>query len=320
MNVRLRRAALPGLLLLLAALLGAVRLVENRQRARAAAAPAAAGAPAASPRLVALSPGLTETLCMLGLRAHLAGRSAWCDEPASVTNLPCVLSAGGSLDAAALRAARPDFVILPAPMASSPLHDALAKARIDHLAVKTDPLDDLLQGVHELGVRFAAADMAEAWLEHVAEVFARERERAAAAASAAGRAARVLLVEGPAPGAAGSVRVAGRQSWQSGVIEAVGAENAVTNEAVSAILPRAAVARLRPDVVLEVRPGEKDEPASLDAALRDWAAAPFPALLSGDWHVVFGAWPLRPGPQIDRLAVFVADSVLSWAGNRAAGR
>lgn len=307
-----RRAALPlALAALLAALLLAVRHVQNEQRAAYAAAAAAAETP--GPRLVALSPGLTETLCMLGLRAHLAGRTPWCDTPASVTNLPCVFDPSGAVDLAALRAVRPDFVLLPAPLADSPLHEALEKARISHLAVKTDPLDDLLQGVYELADRFGATDMADAWLEHVAAVFARERERAAAAASAAGRAPRVLFVMGDAPDAPGSVRVAAKQSWQGGVIEAVGAANAVTNEAVSAILPRAAVAGLDPDIVLEVRTGTDGSPAALDAALLAWAKAPFPALPAGNWHVLFGAWPLRPGPQVDRLAQTLADHILSWA-------
>lgn len=309
-----RRAALPiALAALLAALLLAVRHVQRAQRAaRAEAAAAAASADAARPRLVALSPGLTETLCMLGLRAHLAGRTPWCDTPASVTNLPCVFDPSGAVDLAALRAARPDFVLLPAPLAGTPLHAALEKARISHLAVKTDPLDEMLQGVYELGVRFGATEMADAWLEHIAETFAHERERVAAAASAAGRAPRVLFVMGDAADAPGSVRVAAKQSWQGGVIEAIGAANAITNEAVSAILPRAAVAALDPDVVLEVRAGTAPSPAALDAALLAWAKAPFPALPAGDWHVVFGAWPLRPGPEADRLAQTLADYIRGW--------
>ena len=311
--MNLRRAALPfALAALLAALLLAVLFVQRAQRATRAEAAAAAAADAPRPRLVALSPGLTETLCMLGLQAHLAGRTPWCDTPASVTNLPCVFDPSGAVDLAVLRAARPDFVLLPAPLAETPLHAALEKARISHLAVKTDPLDEMLQGVYELGVRFGATDMADAWLEHIEETFARERERVAAAASAAGRAPRVLFVMGDAPDAPGSVRVAAKQSWQGGVIEAVGAANAITNEAVSAILPRAAVAGLDPDIVLEVRAGTDGSPAALDAALLAWAKAPFPALPAGDWHVVFGAWPLRPGPEVDRLAQTLADYIRGW--------
>ncbi len=320
--MNLRRAAAPlALAALLAALLAAVRHVQSAQRAARAEAAAAAAprrAEAERPRLVALSPGLTETLCMLGLRAHLAGRTPWCDEPASVTNLPCVFTPEGAVDLAALAAAKPDLVLMPAPLVETPLHDALEKARISHLAVRTEPLDDLLQGVHELGVRFGAADMAEAWLEHVAEVFGRERERVAVAASAVGRTPRVLFVLGDAADAPGRVRVAGRQSYQGGVIEAIGAENACTNEAVSAIIPRSAVAAMRPDVVVEVRPKAADRPAALEAALRAWAAAPFPALLAGDWHVTFGPGPLRPGPQIDRLAEAFGAHIGVWAEHAAA--
>lgn len=304
---RLRRFAIPALAVLFAALFFAVWRVQTAQRA------AAARPPAESPRLVALSPGLTETLCMLGLRDHLVGRTAWCDEPASVADLPVVFD-GTGVDA--LRAAGPDFVVLPAPLADSPLHGALEKARLNHLAVKTDPLDALLQGVFELGVRFGAAEEAEAWLERVAGVFDRERDRVAVAASAAGRAPTVLFVMGDAAG--GALRVAGRQAWQSGVVEAIGAANAVTNEAVSALLPRAAAAALRPDVVVEVRPAAEESPAGLEAAFRAWAGTPFPALLSGDWHVLFDSAPLRPGPRVDVLAQTLGDFVSAWADNRAA--
>ena len=317
MNARLRRLAVPALAVLLAALLLAVRCVGNAQRAAREAAAAAATPDAESPRLVALSPGLTETLCMLGLGGHLVGRTPWCDEPPSVTNLPCVFTSAGAVDLAALKAVRPDFVLLPSPLAESPLHGALEKARVSHLAVKTDPLDDMLQGVYELAARFDAVPMADAWLEHVSEVFGRERERVAVAASAAGRTPRVLFVMGDAPDAPGRVRVAGRQSYQSGVIEAIGAENACTNEAVSAIVPRAAVAAMRPDVVVEVRPKAADRPAAFYAALRAWAAEPFPALISGDWHVTFGPGPLRPGPQIDRLAEAFGAHVRAWAEHAA---
>ena len=319
MNARIRRFAIPALAVLLAALLLAVRCVGNAQRAARAAAAAAATPDAESPRLVALSPGLTETLCMLGLGGHLVGRTPWCDEPPSVTNLPCVFTSAGAVDLAALKAVRPDFVLLPSPLAESPLHDALEKARISHLAVKTDPLDDMLQGVYELATRFDAVPMAEAWLEHVSEVFGRERERVAVAASAVGRAPRVLFVMGDAPDAPGRVRVAGLQSYQSGVIEAIGAENACTNEAVSAIVPRAAAAALDPDVVLEVRAGTDESPAALEAALLAWAKTPFPALLSGDWHVLFGARALRPGPQVDRLAETIGAHVRTWAEHAASG-
>ncbi len=317
MNARIRRFAIPALAVLLAALLLAVRCVGNAQRASRAGA--AAAPDAESPRLVALSPGLTETLFMLGLGGHLVGRTPWCDEPPSATNLPCVFTAGGAVDLKALAAVRPDFVVLPAPLAESPLHDALEKARISHLAVKTDPLDDMLQGVYELATRFDAVPMAEAWLEHVSEVLERERGRVAAAASSAGRAPSVLFVMGDAPGAPGAVRAAARQSWQSGVVEALGARNAVTNEAVSAILPRAAAAALDPDVVLEVRAGTDESPAELEAALLAWEKTPFPALLSGDWHVLFGARALRPGPQVDRLAETIGAHVRTWAEHTASG-
>ncbi|MBQ9726129.1 MAG: ABC transporter substrate-binding protein [Kiritimatiellae bacterium] len=317
-----RRSAVPLLGALLVALLFAVWRVQTAQRAAAAAALRAPDAE--SPRLVALSPGLTETLCMLGLRSHLVGRTPWCDAPPSVADLPCVFADGGRVDMAALAAVRPDFVVLPAPLADSPLHDALEKARIAHLAVKTDPFDELLQGVFELGARFGAGAEAEAWIERVAGTVAAERERVAAAVSAAGRAPRVLFVMGPAGEPAGAVRAAARRSWQGGVLEAVGAVNAVTNEAVGAILPRSAVARLDPDIVLEVAAGAggtrpaADRDAADEAVLRAWGRDPFPALFTPDWHVLREPWPLRAGaPSVERLAQTVSDAAAGWAARAA---
>ena len=303
---------------LVAALFAAVALVQGRQRAaRAAAAESeepAAGAPAAAegPRIVALDPGLAETLCMLGLGGRLVARTAFTDFPASVTNLPVVADAKG-LDLDALAAARPDFTILPEPMLSADLHRILEERRLSHFSVRNATLSDFYQCAYELAVRFGAEETARIWLETMDEITGEASRRVAAAVTrAGGRAPAVLLVLGRPASSPDRLLAAGRQSFHQGLLDALALPNACPGEVQYSELSLDEAAALRPDVLVEIRTGGGD--AAVVAALTDWAArADIPAVRTGDVHVLSDAWALRAGPRIDLLLSALADYAAQWA-------
>ena len=304
---------------LVAALFAAVALVQGRQRAaRAAAAESerpAAGAPDAAegPRIVALDPGLAETLCMLGLGGRLVARTAFTDFPASVTNLPVVADAKG-LDLDALAAARPDFTILPEPMLSADLHRILEERRLSHFSVRNATLSDFYQCAYELAVRFGAEETARLWLETMDEITGEASRRVAAAVTrAGGRAPSVLLVLGRPASSPDRLLAAGRQSFHQGLLDALALPNACPGEVQYSELSPDEAAALRPDVLVEIRTGGSGDDAAV-SALADWAARPgVPAVRTGDVHVVTDAWALRAGPRIDLLLTALADYAAQWA-------
>lgn len=302
---------------LVAALFAAVALVQGRQRAaRAAAAESerpAADAPDAAegPRIVALDPGLAETLCMLGLGGRLVARTAFTDFPASVTNLPVVADAKG-LDLDALAAARPDFTILPEPMLSADLHRILEERRLSHFSVRNATLSDFYQCAYELAVRFGAEETARLWLETMDEITGEASRRVAAAVTrAGGRAPSVLLVLGRPASSPDRLLAAGRQSFHQGLLDALALPNACPGEVQYSELSPDEAAALRPDILVEIRTGGD---AAVIAALTDWAArADIPAVRTGDVHVLTDAWALRAGPRIDLLLSALADYAAQWA-------
>ena len=303
---------------LVATLFAAVAIVQSRQRAaRAATAeserPAAtdASAVAEGPRIVALDPGLAETLCMLGLGGRLVARTAFTDFPASVTNLPVVADAKG-LDLDALAAARPDFTILPEPMLSADLHRILEERRLSHFSVRNATLSDFYQCAYELAVRFGAEETARLWLETMDEITGEASRRVAAAVTrAGGRAPSVLLVLGRPASSPDRLLAAGRQSFHQGLLDALALPNACPGEVQYSELSPDEAAALRPDILVEIRTGGD---AAVIAALTDWAArADIPAVRTGDVHVLSDAWALRAGPRIDLLLSALADYAAQWA-------
>lgn len=315
---------------LAAALLAAVAAVQIRQRAARASAEAAAGrespvgkpfAPggpvvAEAPRLVALDPGLAETLCMLGLGGHLVARTVFTDFPEPLTNLPVVIDAKG-LDFDALSAAKPDFTILPEPMFSADLHKAFEERRLSHFTVRNATLSDYYQCVYELADRFGAEGMARVWLETMNEITGEAAGRVATAVSrAGGRSPSVLFLLGRPASSPDRVLAAGRQSFHQGILDALSLPNACPGEVQYAEMSLAEAAALRPDVVVEVRTGGKDG-SSVVAVLSDWAAFPgAPAVRTGDVHVLTESWALRAGPRLDLLLSVLADYAAQWAERR----
>lgn len=312
---------------LVAALFAAVAVVQSRQRALLAAAaaeqeranpvgrPVAPGGPvvAEAPRIVALDPGLAETIAMLGLGGHLVARTAFTDFPASITNLPVVADAHG-LDLDALEAAKPDITILPEPMLSADLHKILGERRISHVSVRSATLSDFYQSVYELGVRFGAEETARIWLETMDEITGEAAGRVSTAVTrAGGRAPSVLLVLGRPASSPDRLLAAGRQSFHQGLLDALSLPNACPGEVQYSELSPEEAAALRPDVLVEIRTGGSGDDAAV-SALADWAARPgVPAVRTGDVHVVTDAWALRAGPRIDLLLTALADYAAQWA-------
>ncbi len=222
---------------------------------------------------MSLLPAASEIVAALGAAGDLVARSHECDHPAGIVDLPTITAsrlAGDrpsaaierdvrarleaelsiyALDAAALRAVRPDLIVTQTlcevcALTPADLAEALADwtgAKPDLLALAPLCLADVLDDIERIG---AALGRAEAARSLAAQMRA---SMAAVAARAAGRARpRVLTLEWLDPPMAGG-------NWMPELVAMAGGDNLFgTAGAHSPWLDPAAVADCAPDIVLLV--------------------------------------------------------------------
>lgn len=147
MNLRTHRSAFYCLCLLLAA---RASVLANEPR---------------SPRLVSLSPNLTELVFAIGLDAHLAGRSSACDAPSEVKHIP-VVGDFGRPNHEALWKARPDVVLL-TDLENPGTRAQLARRGVRVMTLPCESWDDMIDAARQLGAALNRPDAAEAWVHRL---------------------------------------------------------------------------------------------------------------------------------------------------------
>lgn len=268
-------------------------------------------------RVVSLAPSLTELVYALDAGERLVGRSRYCLHPDAARQLPEV---GGYLDVGweSLLALRPDLVLL------TPEHlDGIARLEalgVPTLAVPQDRLADLLAGCRIVGDALGRSAEGLALAAALEDSLAACRERARLRGV---RPPRVLWIAGREPGA-GAPRglwAIGRGSWLSGLLEAVGAVNAIDDDRPA--LPgfsREILLTLDPDWILELAVSP-DPGRDLAQRRADWAllgglsavAAGQVALLESDALVVPG---VRLPEALRRLETTLWGSTAAPSGER----
>jgi len=272
----------------------------------------------AARRVASLLPAASEIVAALGAAGDIVARSHECDHPAGIADLPAItasrlagerpsaaierdvrarLEAGLSiyaLDAAALRAARPDLIVTQTlcdvcALTPADLSDALADwtgARPELLALAPLRLDDVFGDIERIG---GALGRIEAARSLAAQMRA---SMAAIAARAAGLARRrVLTLEWLDPPMAGG-------NWMPELVAMAGGDNLFGEAgAHSPWLDPAVLARCAPDVVLLVPCGfaiarTLAEIPALDAQAW-WRALPGRKFVADG-----GRYFKRPGPRL----------------------
>ena len=336
MNRPSRPALLPPLAAALLLVLGTAPGTATAAPAAPAPGPAAPAAPAAAAavpqpltgrnagdrRIVALDPGIAETLCMLGAGHRLVGRTAHTVHPDDLRPLPVVCDRSGHPDYDALAALRPDLVILPEAMLTADAHRELGRRGIPHFALRNESLADLYQSVFELADRFDAAEGAVTWLSHMEVLTSEASAHVARALSATGlEPPRVLFVLGRNPVPPATVYVAGATSLQQDVLAKLGLRNACAERDAIAAMPFDRAAALLPDLIVEVRADRRNADAAVLESLEAWAGHPeVPAVRVGAVHVVPEAWPLFAGPRVENLHALLATFAADWASKAAETR
>lgn len=171
-------------------------------------------------RIVSLAPSVTETLCALGLRDRIVGRTQYCLHPPGIETVPVV---GAMLDTnlEMIQSLRPDLVLTTAN--SGPALDRLRELGLPHACVPHESLAELFAAIERLGElcdrpRTAAA---------LGAAIRADLGRLEHAANAAGQPPRnVLIVLGSMPVPPGAVWVAGPGSFLDDLLRQAGHRNA----------------------------------------------------------------------------------------------
>lgn len=120
---------------------------------------------AGSPRIVSLSPNLTELVFDMGLGDCLAGRSSACDYPPEALAVP-VVGDFGRPNWELLRRMKPDVVIA-TDLERPAMLKSLEASGIRVLVLPCEGWDGLLRAAREIGVASGRAEACEAWAERM---------------------------------------------------------------------------------------------------------------------------------------------------------
>jgi iron complex transport system substrate-binding protein len=241
-------------------------------------------------RIVSISPSTTETVCAIGARDLLVGRSRYCDFPPDVAKLPQV---GGYVDPSfeAILALRPDLVT----GARGPAGDALAK-KLDARGIATyfpptesfAAIDAMIAG---MGERTLHPTEARATIDRIAA-----RVREVEDAVKASPRVKVLLVFGLEP-----LAVAGPSSFADEMIRRAGGENVIRDGGGYPTISVEHVFALDPDVIVNAAIAESHGLERLGKDSPGWAKVR--AVADDRVAPIADESVLRPGPRVgDGLA------------------
>lgn len=248
---------------------------------------------APSPRIVSLLPNATETLFALGLGDHVVGATRYCDRPEAARRIPRV---GGILDVSieAVIAARPDLVIGSPSVLRGHLAETLTRLGARLLPLTFESPEQVLAGIRAIGVAAGRASEAESLATRVEADLAALEGRAARDPPI-----RVLFVVGRSP-----LVVAGPGSFLGDLLDRMGVHNVVPASAVAfPTWSLEQVLRADPDVVVHGAVEAGDLAADL-------ASAGLPAARRGRVIRLPDEAVIRPGPEVARAALALADAVV----------
>ena len=218
--------------------------------------------PGTRPRIVSLSPAITETLFALGAGDAVVGVTTRCDYPPEAGKLARV-GAGISPDLEAIARLRPTLILGEATQRLS--SETLAPLAPTEL-LPWLTADEIVRGVRALGVlvgrRGAAEDLAGRM---------EQRWRTPPAANAA----RVLMLLGDKPGRLGPIYFVKPGSLHDTLLTAAGARNAYEGTVRGApILSLEGILQLDPDAIVILVADDVLAPGTREAFLADFATLP----------------------------------------------
>lgn len=237
-------------------------------------------------RLVSLCASNTEILWALGLLDQVVGVDDHSDFPPEVQGLPRVGPDLG-VDLDRVEALRPDLVLASLSVPGMErVVEGLAGRGLPHLVLDPETLEDVYRDIQRVADLLGVPERGQAVVAGMRRALAEAR----ASLPPWPRPPRVMVEWWPRP-----VIAAGRRSWVTGLLEALGAQNALAGvEARSKPLTEAEVEAAQPDVILVSWCGARRlrPEVVLKRPLR------VPALQRGQVFPLEEAYLGRPGPRL----------------------
>ncbi len=243
--------------------------------------------PAVPHRIVAVAPGIVESLFALDLGARVVGVGNYAHWPPEIETLPRI---GGLYDPRyeTIATLEPDLAILVPSEAE--LEQALERLGVEVMIVPHESLADIETAILRIAERTGVAERGERVVEELRRRL-RPRDQPLEA--------RVLLSVARQPSRAGEIYAAGPNTFVGELLFRLGAANVASPS--EQLYPRLgfeeAVLRA-PEVVLELQP-EPVAPEDVAAWVQDWRE------VAGDnapcVKVVDGSHVLLPGPRVTQL-------------------
>jgi len=278
---------------------GSARLIAIRTLVAVVAAAAGCersdpGAPSGPVRrVVTTTPSATEIVAAAAGHRVLVGVDRFSTYPPEVKGLP-VVGDFVSPSIEAILQLQPDLVVLDAVQVRTA--EALRAGGVRTLVLDMHTIDDVLDGLTEVGRALGAADQAARTRARLESSITRARSRGASRA----RRPRVLLVVDREIGALRGLVASGPGSYLDQLVTLLGGENVLAGSAVRypKISPETVI-ESAPDVILDAT--HTDDP---DAALRDWSPlSAVPAVARRRVHMIGGegaGYYVSPGPRFDQ--------------------
>jgi len=260
-------------------------------------------------RIISLAPSITEVLFALGLGENVVGVTRYCDYPPQAAGK---MKVGGYFDInyEAVIAAEPDLVILLKEHEQP--RDYLARLDIETLTVDHSNVPGILRSIEEIAKKTNSVTRAD---EITTELKVRIKRIEQLTAGLERPRVMVAVGRNMETDVAGEVYVSGRDGFYDGLITMAGGVNAYDRSTLKfPALSAEGVARLNPQIILEMAPNMDDEGLAL-RILDQWRSIPgVDAVRDERIHLFAEDFAVVPGPRFILLLEWMARVIQPDAG------
>jgi iron complex transport system substrate-binding protein len=251
-------------------------------------------------RIVSLVPAITEMLYAIGAGPSVAGVSSFDTYPPEVKKLPAV----GALldpDMEKILSLRPDLVAVYG--SQNDLKLRLSRAGIGVFEYRHGGLADVTDTIGRLGAATGRESDAARVVSEIERRLRAVRERVASRPRP-----RTLLVFGREPLSLRNLYASGAVGFLHDILEVAGGANVFGDlDRESVPVSSEALLAKRPDVILELRIGERPPPDQVRREREPWLRfASVPAVRNNRIEILYGDHLVVPGPRVGRAAEEIA--------------
>ncbi len=261
----------------------------------------ASGAPAR--RVVSMAPSIVESLFAIGAGDRVAGVGDWCSHPAEAAERPRV---GGEMDPdfERLLALQPDLIIVQGK--AETLRTFCDRHDIPMLHVDMNSERTIYAGLRTIGRAVGKEEAADRLAATI------RSELAQVARRVAGRPRpRVFLCMGHRPGSLRGLASAAGHTFLSELLSIAGGQNIFADlEQDYPPISKERLVERRPEVIVELHPGEALSEAARDTLRADWQKlASLPVVKNQRIHLLTEDYLMIPGPRVAQAAARIAEAV-----------